>query len=147
MLVDYTSTAPLFVLWNVIIMAKMGRPKIEIDQAIFESLCKIQCTEEEMCGVFRCCEDTLNSWCKRTYKDDKTGKPLTFSDTFKKYSQDGKVSLRRAQFRMAMNNPSMAIWLGKQYLGQKDEQRVDANVAGGVIINNNIPREEPNGDG
>ena len=31
-----------------------------------------------------------------------------------------KISLRRAQFRLAEKNANMAIWLGKQYLGQSD---------------------------
>jgi hypothetical protein len=30
------------------------------------------------------------------------------------------MSLRRAQFKLAETNASMAIFLGKQYLGQKD---------------------------
>jgi hypothetical protein len=34
---------------------------------------------------------------------------------------EGLASLRRKQFTMAESNASMAIWLGKQYLGQKDQ--------------------------
>ena len=35
----------------------------------------------------------------------------------------GLVSLRSAQFRKALDgNPTMLIWLGKQFLGQRDEQ-------------------------
>lgn len=94
-------------------MAKTGRPKKEINQKLFENLCAIQCTESEICAVLGCCEDTLNSWCKRTYK-------ATFSDTFKSKSGVGKSSLRRNQFRLAEKNATMAIWLGKQYLGQRD---------------------------
>ena len=30
------------------------------------------------------------------------------------------MSLRRTQFKLAEHNTSMAIFLGKQYLGQKD---------------------------
>lgn len=39
---------------------------------------------------------------------------------FKKKSAGGKMSLRRYQFELAKKNASMAIWLGKQYLGQSD---------------------------
>lgn len=95
-------------------MAKMGRPRKEIDQKIFENLCGIQCTEAEICSVFDCCEDTLNAWCKRTYGE-------TFSDTYKKKRQLGKPSLRRMQWELAKKNASMAIFLGKQYLGQSDQ--------------------------
>lgn len=30
------------------------------------------------------------------------------------------IALRRAQWRLAERNAAMAIWLGKQYLGQRD---------------------------
>lgn len=42
----------------------------------------------------------------------------------------GKVSLRRAQFVMAHRSATMAIWLGKQLLGQSDkiEEKVDQRV-------------------
>lgn len=108
-------------------MAKMGRPRKEIDQKIFENLCGIQCTEAEICSVFDCCEDTLNAWCKRTYGE-------TFSDTYKKKRQLGKPSLRRTQWELAKKNASMAIFLGKQYLGQSDQ--------GGVITEKDIRQED-----
>ena len=38
------------------------------------------------------------------------------------------MSLRRSQFRIAETNPTMAIWLGKQYLGQKDRADVELNA-------------------
>ena len=91
----------------------MGRRKKEIDQMQFESLCGLQCTLEEICGWFGVCSDTLEAWCKRTYKQN-------FSEIFKQKRGTGKISLRRAQFRLAAKNANMAIWLGKQYLGQKD---------------------------
>lgn len=94
-------------------MARTGRPLKEINEKLFENLCAIQCTEKEICSVLECCEDTLNAWCKRTYK-------MTFSDTYKSKKLLGKSSLRRTQFRLAEKSASMAIWLGKQYLDQKD---------------------------
>ena len=98
-------------------MAKMGRPTIEIDREQFQKLCSIQCTLSEIAGWYRCSEDTVERWCKRELG-------MTFAEAFKIWSADGKMSLRRIQFRMAETNPSMAIWLGKQYLGQKDVQDV-----------------------
>ena len=103
-------------------MARTGRPRKEINEKLFENLCAIQCTEKEICSVLECCEDTLNAWCKRTYK-------MTFSDAYKNKSQLGKSSLRRAQFKLAEKNAAMAIWLGKQYLDQKDvvEQNITSD--------------------
>ena len=102
---------------------KMGRKPKEISKETFEKLCYIQCTESEICSVLQICEDTLNAWCKRTYD-------LTFSDAYKKYSENGKMSLRRMQFKLAQKYPAMAIFLGKQYLGQRDvvEQNDNAKI-------------------
>lgn len=91
----------------------MARPRTEIDQKQFESLCGLQCTQEEIASFFHCSEDTVTRWCKRTYG-------TSFAEVYKKKSANGKISLRRAQFRLAEKNASMAIFLGKQYLGQSD---------------------------
>lgn len=98
-------------------MAKMGRPKIPIDRKQFESLCGLQCTKEEIASFFDCSVDTIENWCHSEYDS-------TFSAVFKQKRDVGKVSLRRSQFRMAQKNATMAIWLGKQYLGQSDKQEV-----------------------
>lgn len=92
----------------------MARPVKEINKENFESLCNLQCTIEEIAGFFKVNRDTIDAWCKRTYNEG-------FSAVYKKYSQNGKISLRRNQFRLAEKNASMAIWLGKQYLGQTDK--------------------------
>lgn len=95
-------------------MAKMGRPRIEIDKDMFEKLCALFCTAVEIAGFFDCSDDTINMWCKRTYGE-------TFAETFKKKCAPGKVSLRRKQYELAMGGSvPMAIFLGKQYLGQRD---------------------------
>lgn len=96
-------------------MAKMGRPKKVIDKKQFEGMCAIFCTLNEIAGLFDCSEDTIERWCKRTYKE-------TFAEVYKKKSAMGKMSLRRVQYETAMSgNTSLMIWLGKQYLGQSDK--------------------------
>ena len=92
---------------------KGGRPRKIIDQKQFEGLCAIQCTQEEICAVLSCDEVTLNKWCKETYG-------CGFSQVFRQKRQGGKASLRRKQWNLAETNATMAIWLGKQYLDQKD---------------------------
>ena len=92
---------------------KMGRPHKEIDKEQFEKLCGLQCTLAEIAGFFNCSEDTVENWCKATYC-------MTFSDTFKSCCSTGKISLRRMQFKLAEKSAAMAIFLGKNYLGQKD---------------------------
>lgn len=90
-----------------------GRPKKEISKKQFEEMCKVQCTQNEICAILGISIDKLLSWCLETYND-------TFSSVYKKFSENGKMSLRRAQMRLAQTNASMAIWLGKNMLGQKD---------------------------
>lgn len=99
----------------------MGRPRAEIDKKQFENLCGLQCTLEEICGWFGVTDKTLDSWCKRTYH-------ASFSEVFKQKRGMGKISLRRSQWRLAEKSATMAIWLGKQYLGQRDQ--VDVNMPG-----------------
>lgn len=95
-------------------ISKTGRPLKEIDQAEFEKLCFMQCTMEEICSFFDITDKTLTKWCKRTYG-------TSFSETYKNKSVGGKISLRRAQFKLAEKSATMAIFLGKQYLGQTDK--------------------------
>ena len=101
-------------------MARTGRPRKEIDQTQFEKLCGLQCTEEEILGWFDITDKTLCSWCKRTYGS-------TFSDVYAKKRETGKISLRRAQFKLAEKSAAMAIFLGKNYLGQKDTTSVEVD--------------------
>lgn len=110
-------------------MAKMGRPKKQIDRLAFEKLCALQATELEIANFFDCSDETLNRWCKETYEK-------TFVDIYKTLSAGGKMSLRRAQFRLAEKNAAMAIFLGKQYLGQRDsfpEEQQDSKALEALI--------------
>ena len=101
----------------------MGRPRKEIDQTNFEKLCGLQCTKEEICGFFDVTDKTLENWCRRTYK-------AGFSEIFAQKRGIGKISLRRYQFELAKKNASMAIFLGKNYLGQSDAVRIESNADG-----------------
>ena len=120
-----------------------GRPLKEFDAKAFNDLIGLGCSQEEICWFFRedngkpANVDTLSRWCKRT-----------FGCNFQEYSkQNGymalKIRLRKNQFKLSEKSASMAIWLGKQYLGQKDAvefedvealRRLDA-ILNGVITN------------
>jgi len=101
---------------------KGGRKKSNIDRKAFENLCNLQCTKDDICGFFDVSEKTLTGWCKRTYGEG-------FSDIYKKKSSGGRISLRRMQFKKAEEgNPTMLIWLGKQYLEQSEVMRQELNV-------------------
>lgn len=105
----------------------MARPRKEIDKKEFESLLFIQCTLAEVTAFFDsklngCSEDTIERWCKRTY-----GK--SFADVFREKRDVGKISLRRMQWRLAEKSAAVAIFLGKNYLGQTDAVQVDNDEA------------------
>lgn len=100
---------------------KMGRPKTRIDVKQFEKLCQLQCTLTEIAGFFECSEDTIENWCWRTFN-------MTFSDVFRQKRSGGLISLRRNQFRLSEKNATMAIFLGKNYLGQKENVMSDDDI-------------------
>ena len=104
-------------------MARTGRPKKQIDQAQFEKLCGIFCSRDDICDFFEVSKDTLIRWCKETYN-------ATFETVYKKYSSKGRCSLRRFQFNIAEKNAAMAIFLGKNYLGQTDKDPLDLKLIG-----------------
>lgn len=89
-----------------------GRPKKEIDYQTVEKLANIQCTQEEIANFLEISVRTLQ-------RDEE------FCRIYKKGQDNGKMSLRRTQFKLADKNPTMAIWLGKQYLRQKDNLEVE----------------------
>ena len=105
----------------------MARPRTDIDQKQCENLCGLQCTLEEIGGWVAVTHKTLDSWCKRTYN-------ASFSEVFKQKRGNGKISLRRMQWRLAEKNATMAIWLGKQYLDQKDIVEQNINTEGVKVI-------------
>ncbi len=90
----------------------MARPKKEIDYVAVEKLASIQCTQEEIANFLDLSVRTLQ-------RDEE------FCRLYKKGQDNGKMSLRRYQFKLAEKNTSMAIFLGKQYLGQKDVIETD----------------------
>lgn len=115
----------------------MPRPRTEIDQTQFEKLCAMQCPLDEIAGWFMCSEDTIERWCKRTYTNE-NDEPMGFAEVYAIKRQGGRISLRRAQFELAKKSAAMAIFLGKQYLGQRDNiqyedresiERLDAILA------------------
>lgn len=91
----------------------VGPPVKPINWELFEQLCALQCTQSEICSMLKVNEDTLRKACKDNFGED-------YSALYKKNSEVGKISVRRYQFVQAKTKPNMAIWLGKQWLGQKE---------------------------
>ena len=83
----------------------MARPLKKIDEEQVFKLAQIMCTHAEIAAFFNVDKSTIS---KR------------FSSTINKGHEVGKMSIRRKQFALATTNAALCIWLGKQYLGQKE---------------------------
>jgi hypothetical protein len=89
-----------------------GRPPKEIDTALVEKLAEIHCTYEEIADIVGVSVDTLD---RRRQSDP------DFAAMMAGARAKGKASLRRIQWKLAQSgNAALAIWLGKQLLGQRD---------------------------
>jgi hypothetical protein len=105
-----------------------GRPRLEIDWKLFENLCILQCSIEEICLFFHISHQTLERRCKEYYGE-------TFGQVFEKKRVGGLISLRRNLFNMSAKNPAVAIFMAKNLLGMSDrqEQTVDITTKGESI--------------
>lgn len=101
-------------------MAQKIRKSVKI--STLKQLCELQCTREEIAAAFSISTSQLD---KLIEKDDAVRAAIDYGKT------QGKISLRRSQFRLAKVNASMAIHLGKQYLGQTDKTQLEVSGPNG----------------
>ena len=106
----------------------MARPLKTIDWQKVDQMCAMHCTGEEQAAILNVDYDTLNAACKRDHE-------CGFSEYFKQKSSNGKMSLRRKQYTTAMNgNTTMLVWLGKNWLGQKDTPEEQQEIEGKLAM-------------
>ncbi len=90
---------------------KVGRPKLNIDGEKITKWISYGATVREIADAENCSEDHIHK---------------VFRENITKGKAQRNIRLRKAQFELAMTgNCSMLIWLGKQYLGQKDNPQPD----------------------
>ena len=116
-----------------------GRPRLEFDLRQVEELGKIQSTQAELAAVLGCSVDTVK---------DRLKCDPEFSAAYIKGLESGKASLRRLQWKAALGgNITMQIWLGKQYLQQRDQARQELTGAkGGPVAVVYLPRAMGGGE-
>lgn len=108
---------------------KGGRPRKEVDWHQVDTMCEFHCTGEEQAAILGMHYDTLDARCREQHG-------VGFSEYFKQKSAGGKMSLRRKQFTAAMDgNTTMLVWLGKNWLGQKDTADLDVKELPQININ------------
>ena len=85
---------------------KVGRPRLNIDGEKISKWISYGATVKEIADVENCSEDHIHK---------------VFRDKITKGKAERNMRLRKAQIELALSgNCYMLIWLGKQYLGQKD---------------------------
>jgi len=102
---------------------KGGRPqKVLTPEALklIENMSRVMATDEDIAGVLGCSRDTFyNDANRELYRQAK-----------EKGMSEGKLSLRRKQYEMAMKGNSRILeWLGRQWLKQTERIELDANVS------------------
>ena len=88
----------------------MARPETKIDLDELEKLCGMQCTDEEIAAFF-----------VSTRTIERRRKTPKFNEIMERAKAKGRVSVRRALFRLAAGgNVAASIFLSKNLLGYKD---------------------------
>lgn len=100
-----------------------GAPRVEFDLEDLRRLAQVGCTNDTMAALLHVSKRTLQ-------------RRIADTPEVAAVIEDGRATiernLRTAQLRNAIGgNPTMQIWLGKQFLGQRDVKAVELTGAGG----------------
>lgn len=100
-----------------------GPPRLIIDETVLYDLALTHASYDQMGRILGCSGELL--FLRPEYKA-----------IIEKARAEKRQSLLAAQFAAAITdrNPTMLIWMGKQYLGQKDVQRTETTGADGKPV-------------
>lgn len=93
-----------------------GRPEIQINEKMFEAMIGIPfVTAENIASAMDVSVKTIRRYAKKKYG-------VNFDHLITQKREGHKLKLAARQYAMAMEGvPAMAIWLGKQWLGQSEK--------------------------
>lgn len=91
---------------------KEGQP---VDKAVFEGLCRIDCTHEELSAVLGCSISFIEKWVRQTY-----GAKLEAVAHHFRHVQNARYRRRQDELALQSKNPDMLKFLGKVRLGQRE---------------------------
>jgi hypothetical protein len=109
---------------------KIGRPELELDEDQIRQLAAIQCSMTEIAAIVKCARTGRHPSVSTLER--------RFAEVIEKGRHEGKMSLKRTQFTVAMGyealdqagkptgiyrvkpDTTMLIWLGKVVLGQRE---------------------------
>jgi hypothetical protein len=102
-----------------------GRKTIFIDLAELEKLCSLHCTDEDIAAFFGVSVRTIETRRKK----------LEFAEAMSRGRAKGRISLRRAQMKLVeKGNAPMSIWMGKQWLNQRDVTPIELSGPNGQPV-------------
>lgn len=102
-----------------------GRKPVSLDLMELQKLCSLQCTHEEIASWFNCSVRTIEKYSKRP----------EVAEVMSRGKAMGRISVRRAQMKLLESgNAAMGIWLGKQFLGQRDVTPVELSGPNGAAV-------------
>jgi hypothetical protein len=100
-----------------------GRKATPIDLFELERVCALHCVDEEIAAWFRISLRTLQTRRKQP----------AFAESMRRGRARGSISIRNAQFKLLeRGSATMAVWLGKTVLGQKDTMQITGADGGPV---------------
>lgn len=119
---------------------KPGPPTRVFDWTKIANMFAIGCNMEEVANVEGCSSDWLRMICERD-------NGMTLKQFMMKHRDTGKLSLRRAQYRSAVEkgNVQMQIWLGKNWLGQTDKIEQTGSEQKTITLNYKVSQNDNTG--
>jgi len=116
----------------------VARRPVPIDLDELEKLAAMHCTHEEAAAFFSRPAEGL-TLSRQAFEKKLSREP--FKSVWERGWAAGSMSLRRWQMNLARDgNATMQIWLGKQWLGQRDVARVEHS--GGIEVSGALQRLE-----
>lgn len=106
-----------------------GRPSLKLNSIglfVVQTLASFRCPEEEIAAKLGVTVETL----KNKYNRE------IFSELIKKGHLEYNAQLRMNQLTLSKHNGAVAIFLGKQYLDQRDEKHIDLSGNVDVVPDN-----------
>lgn len=95
----------------------MGRPRTKFDLEVVEQLASCMATQDDIAYATGCSTRSVI----RAYQSSPA-----FREAVDRGWSKARMSLRQKQLEVALaGNATMLIWLGKQYLSQKDKQEIE----------------------
>lgn len=108
------------------------RPRKPIDWEIVKGMLFVLATQQEISAYVGVAIETLHTRCKKELG-------ISFTELSEQKRQETKIQLRKAQLAVALDpkhrsHGTMLIWLGKQYLGQREKQQLMGKNNGPIQV-------------